>query len=130
MYGPSDTRDPIRRLSRAQQLTLTTWRLAEVKLHRTVRPFGILEQSALHAVLASLRDVDEPFALFGRYAVAQCELALITSLVPLAASGDLAYDVLETAFVWRWNEPVADGNGPEELPPLRGRGAVRQRVGP
>jgi len=117
---PSGTR-PIQRLNRAQQLTLNTWRLAAQKLMRIVGPFAVLEHAALHAVLGTLRDVDEPLALFGRHAEAQPELALIASLVSLAPPDDLAYDILDTAFVLRWNELVADGSGPQELPPLRGR---------
>ena len=29
------------------------------------------------------------------------------------------YDILDTAFLLRWDELVADGRGPEELPSLR-----------
>ena len=117
---PSGTR-PIHRLNRAQQLTLSTWRLAARKLVRIVGPFAVLEYAALHAVLGTLRDVPDPLELFGRHAEAQPELALIASLVSLAPPDDLAYDILDTAFVLRWNELVADGSGPQELPPLRSR---------
>ncbi len=123
---PSGTR-PSHRLNRAQQLTLNTWRLAAQKLVRIVSPFAVLELAALHAVLSTLRVVDEPLALFGRHAEAQPELALIASLVSLAPPDDLAYDILDTAFVARWNELVADGSGPQELPPLRGRRQTDER---
>ena len=90
MFGqPSSTR-PIQRLNRAQQLTLNTWRLAARKLLRSVGPFAVLEHAALHAVLGTLRDVDEPLALFGRHAEAQPELALIACLVSTAPPDDLA----------------------------------------
>jgi hypothetical protein len=112
---------PTHCLSRMQQLTLTTWRLADTKLQRVLNPFSVLEQAALHAALATLRDVDDPVALFGRHAAAHAELALITSLVPATQGADLSYDILDSAFLLRWNELVADGTGPQELPPLRPR---------
>jgi hypothetical protein len=128
MFGqPSSTR-PIQRLNRAQQLTLNTWRLAARKLLRSVDPITVLEDAALHAVLGTLRDVDEPLTLFGRHAEAQPELALIACLVSIAPPDDLAYDILDTAFVLRWNELVADGSGPQELPPLRGRRQTEEHV--
>lgn len=106
------------RLSRVQQLTLSTWRWAAVKLRRVLDPHSVLEQAALHAVLASLRDLDEPVPLFERHAEAYPEFALITSLVPAERQAALAYEILDTAFLLRWNELVADGRGLEELPPL------------
>ena len=112
---------PTHCLSRMQQLTLTTWRLADTKLQRVLNPFSVLEQAALHAALATLRAVDDPVALFGRHAAAHAELALITSLVPATPGADLSYDILDSAFLLRWNELVADGRGPQELPPLRPR---------
>jgi hypothetical protein len=75
----------------------------------------------LHAVLASLRDIHEPTALFGRHAEAYPEFALITSVVPVERQAALADEILDTAFLLRWNELVAGGHGPEELPPLRPR---------
>jgi hypothetical protein len=109
------------RLTRVQQLTLNTWRWAAVKLRRVLDPRAIHEQAALQALLASLRDVDEPTALFKRHAEAYPEFALITSVVPSERQAVLAYEILDTAFLLRWNELVADGRGPEELPPLRAR---------
>ena len=47
--------------------------------------------------------------VFGRHAEAQPELALIACLVSITPPDDLAYDILDTAFVLRWNELVADG---------------------
>ena len=111
------------RLTRVQQLTLNTWRWAAVKLRRVLDPRAILEQAALQALLASLRDVDEPTALFKRHAEAYPEFGLITSLVPTGRQAVLAYEILDTAFLLRWNELVANGHGPEELPPLRARSA-------
>jgi hypothetical protein len=72
-------------------------------------------------VLATLRDVDDPIALFARHANANPEFALIESLVRTTPDAALNYDLLDTAFLCRWNELVADGNGPEELPTLRPR---------
>jgi hypothetical protein len=72
-------------------------------------------------VLATLRDVDDPMALFGRHDTAHPEFALIESLVRATPDAELNYDLLDTAFLYRWNELVADGNGPEELPALRRR---------
>jgi hypothetical protein len=74
------------------------------------------------------RPCPEPLTLFGRHAEAQPELALIASLVSIAPPDDLAYDILDTAFVLRWNELVADGSGPQELPPLRGRRRTEEHV--
>jgi hypothetical protein len=114
----------VQRLSRLQQLTLNTWRLAATKLERVLDPCSLLEQAALHAVLGALRDVAEPLALFRRHAEAHPEFALIASVVEATRHEDLAYDILDTAFLLRWNELVADGRGPEELPPLRPRAAA------
>jgi hypothetical protein len=111
----------VHQLSRVQQLTLNTWRLAAAKLERVLDPFSVLEYAALHAVLAAARDVDDPVVLFARHATAHAELALITSLIGRTRHADLAYDVLDAAFLWRWNELVASGTGPDELPPLRPR---------
>jgi hypothetical protein len=110
---------PIQRLSRVQQLTLNTWRLASAKLERVLDPCSILEHTALHAVLATLQDVNQPMALFGRHASAEPELALVNSLVADTPRAELAFDILDSAFLLRWNALVASGAGPEELPPLR-----------
>jgi len=118
------------RLTRVQQLTLSTWRWAATKLHRVLDPRAILEQAALHALLASLRDVDEPTALFARHTAAYPEFDLITSLVPPERQAALAYEILDTAFFLRWNELVADGHGPEELPPLRPRSSTQTPTNP
>ena len=110
------------RLNRHQQLTLNTWRLAAAKLERELNPNAVLEQTAVHTVLALLREVSNPLALFVRHAKADPEFALIRSLVEQRPpEEDLAYDALDMAFLLRWNELVADGSGPEELPPLRQR---------
>ncbi len=121
MSTQSHSARPIHCLNRMQQLTLTTWRLADTKLQRVLNPFSVLEQAALHATLATLRDVDDPVALFGRHAAAYAELALITSLISATQRADLSYDILDSAFLLRWNELIADGRGPQELPPLRPR---------
>jgi len=115
---------PFQRLSRVQQLTLNTWRLAAAKLTRVLDPCSVLEQSAVHATLGTLREVDNPLVLFGRHAGAHPEFGLITSLVHATRHADLAYDILDTAFLMRWDELVADGHGPEELPPLQPRMAT------
>ncbi len=112
---------PVQRLNRVQQLTLNTWRLAAAKLERVLDPCSLLEHAAVHATLGVLRDVETPLALFRRHAEAHPEFALISSLVHATRHDDLTYDILDTAFLMRWNELVADGNGPEELPPLRRR---------
>jgi len=39
--------------------------------------------------------------------------------VPVGWQAAVAYDILDTAFLLRWNELVAAGHRPEELPPLR-----------
>jgi hypothetical protein len=107
------------RLTRWQQLTLNTWRHAAAKLDRVLDPCALPARAAMHTVLATLRDVDDPMALFGRHNTAHPEFALIESLVRATPDAELNYDLLDTAFLYRWNELVADGNGPEELPPLR-----------
>jgi hypothetical protein len=120
----------IQRLSRVQQLTLTTWRLAAARLERSVDPCAVLEQAALHAVLGALRNVDQPLALFARHATADAEVALVQSLVQDQPRSDLVYDILDAAFLLRWNELVANGTGPEELPPLRPRSATATSQSP
>jgi len=111
---------PLPRLNRHQQLTLNTWRLAAAKLERELDPKAVFEQAAVHAILAILREVPNPLALFVRHAQALPEFALIRSLVEeRPREEDLAYDVLDAGFLLRWDELVADGSGPEELPPLR-----------
>ncbi|HEY1298488.1 MAG TPA: hypothetical protein VGJ60_35850 [Chloroflexota bacterium] len=107
------------RLSRWQQLTLNTSRHAAAKVDRVLDPCALPAHAALHTVLATLRDVDDPMALFARHPSANPEFALIESLVRSTPDATLNYDLLGTAFQRRWNELVADGNGPEELPPLR-----------
>jgi hypothetical protein len=120
MSMQSPNAHPIR-LTRVQQLTLNTWRWAGVKLKRVLDPRAVPEQAALHALLASLRGIDDPLALFARHAEAYPEFSLITSVLPIERQAVLAYEILDTAFLLRWNELVADGHGPEELPPLRPR---------
>jgi hypothetical protein len=111
--------NPNRRLDRGQQLTLNTWRLASARLKRVLDPAAVLEHAALHATFEAVRDVDRAHDLFARHATAEPEFALIASLVAAPQDTDLPYDILDTAFLMRWNELVADGTGPEELPPLR-----------
>jgi hypothetical protein len=109
------------RLTRWQQLTLNTWRHAAAKLDRVLDPCALPARAALQTVLATLREVDDPIALFVRHDTAHPEFALIESLVRSTPDAALNFDLLDTAFLCRWNELVADGNGPEELPPLRPR---------
>jgi len=110
---------PIRHLTRLEQLTLNTWRWAAVAVGSTVHPSAILELAALHAVLAVLRDLDEPKMLFRRHAQAQPEFQLVLSVLPDQYRPGLAHDILDTAFLLRWIELVADGAAPRELGPLR-----------
>jgi hypothetical protein len=107
------------RLTRFQQLTLNTWRWAHTKLGRVLDPAAVLEHAALHAVLASLRDVDTATALFDRHAHAYPEFSLITSLLANDRHSNLRYELLDSAFLLRWNELTTAGDEPEELPPLR-----------
>ena len=116
-----DTPEPIQRLNRVQQLTLNTWRLATAKLERVLAPDAVLEMAAVHVVLATLREVDRPIALFAWHGTADAELALVQSLVRGGPHAELDFDLLDMAFLLRWNELVAEGGGPEELPPLRPR---------
>ena len=112
---------PTRRLTRLEQLTLNTWRWVAVKLRASLGPPAVLEHAALHAVLASLRDLDDPLALFVRHAQAQPEFQLILSVLPQDHLPSLAHDILDTAFLLRWRELVRGGRAPQELPPLRPR---------
>jgi hypothetical protein len=112
-----------RRLTRAEQLTLTTWRWALVTLSRQVEPQDLLPQVALQAVLARLRDCTDPIRLFGRHGSAAAEFALVVSLLPEEGRRALDHDLVDSAFLLRWNELTADGAGPEELPPLTPRRA-------
>ena len=70
----------------------------------------------------ALADVADPMALFRRHADAAPEFALVSSLLP---DPDIGYDVLDAAFLLRWEELTARG-GPEELPPLQPRHAARE----
>ena len=106
------------RLTRLQQLTLTTWRRAAAKVDREVAPNAVLEQAAICVVLAVLRDTAEPMALFARHAHAVDEFALLTSIVPRDRRPSLDHDLLDTAFLLRWQELTGGGRGPQELPPL------------
>ena len=107
------------RLTRLQQLTLNTWRWAHTKLGRVLDPAAVLEHVALHAVVASLRDVDTPTGLFDRHAHAYPEFSLITSLLASDCHSNLRYELLDSAFLMRWNELTTASGEPEELPPLR-----------
>ena len=107
-----------RRLTRAEQLTLTTWRWAFVAFCGQVAPQDLLPQVALQAVLARLRTCDDPCRLFARHAARGPELALVASLLPEEHRRALDDDLVDSAFLLRWNELTADGSGPEELPPL------------
>ena len=110
-----------RRLTRAEQLTLTTWRWAFVTLCRQVEPQDLLPQVALQAVLARLRDYTDSLQLFGRHGTAAADFALVASLLPERGRRALDHDLVDSAFLLRWNELVTDGSGPEELPPLTPR---------
>ena len=74
---PTPTPPDRRRLTRAEQLTLTTWRWAFVTLCREVEPQDLLPQVALQAVLAQLRDYTDPLQLFGRHGSAAADFALV-----------------------------------------------------
>jgi hypothetical protein len=113
-----------RRLTRAEQLTLTTWRWAFVALCRQVEPQDLLPQVALQGVLARLRDCTDPLQLFTRHHSPQAEFALAASLMPEVRRDALEHDLVDSAFLLRWNELTADGKGPQELPPLTPRRAV------
>ena len=109
---------PIRRLTRLEQLTLNTWRWAAATLENTLHPSAVFELSAMHAVLGALRDVDEPLALFARHAHAQPEFQLVLSVLPEGHRPGLPHDILDTAFLLRWTELAATGIAPQELKPL------------
>jgi hypothetical protein len=71
-----------RRLTRAEQLTLTAWRWAFVAICRQVEPQDLLTQVALQAVLARLRDCTDPLELVGRQSSPEAEFALVAGLLP------------------------------------------------
>ena len=118
MSTQTDSPQPIRRLTRLEQLTLNTWRWAAATVQNTLDPSAILELAALHAVLGTPREVDDPVALFTRHTHAQPEFQLVLSLLPDAYRPGLPYDILDTAFLLRWTELVATGVAPLELKPL------------
>ena len=118
MSTQTNSPQPIRRLTRLEQLTLNTWRWAAATVQNTLDPSAILELAALHAVLGTLRDIDDPVALFARHAHAQPEFQLVLSVLPDGHRPGLAHDILDTAFLLRWTELVATGNAPQELKPL------------
>ena len=110
---------PIRHLTRLEQLTLNTWRWAAVSIGNTVNPCAILELAAMHAVVAVLRDLDDPKMLFRRHAQAQPEFQLVLSVLPDDCRPGLAHDILDTAFLLRWTELVGGGVAPQEIGPVR-----------
>jgi hypothetical protein len=116
-------REPCR-LTRAEQLTLTTWRWAFVAVCRHVEPQDLLPQVALQAVLARLRDCSDPLQLFARHGSAAAHFSLVASLLPDERRRTLDHDLVDSAFLLRWNELTANGSGPEELPPLTRRRAA------
>ena len=118
MSTQTDSPQPIRRLTRLEQLTLNTWRWAAASVQNTLDPSAILELAALHAVLGTLRDIDDPVALFARHAHAQPEFKLVLSVLPDAHRQGLPHDILDTAFLLRWTELVAAGLALQELKPL------------
>lgn len=121
MSTNTNSTNPIRRLTRLEQLTLNTWRWAAVSLRKTLDPAAVLELAALHAVLASLRDLDDPVTLFTRHSQANPEFKLVLSVLPGNHHPGLAHDILDTAFLLRWTELTSAGVAPLELPPLRPR---------
>jgi hypothetical protein len=70
---------------------------------------------AVHATLSALRHIDLPLALFRRHAEANPEFDLVISLVRATPHEDLAYDLLDAAFLLRWNELIGDGALVQEL---------------
>ena len=118
MSTQTNSSQPIRRLTRLEQLTLNTWRWAAATVQNTLDPSAVLGQAALHAVLGTLRDVDDPVALFTRHAHAQPEFQLVLSVLPDGHRPGLSHDILDTAFLLRWTELVATGIAPQELKPL------------
>ena len=119
MSTQTNSPQPIRRLTRVEQLTLNTWRWAAATVQNTLDPAAILELAALHAVLGTLRDVDDPVALFARHAHAQPEFQLVLSVLPDGYRPGLPHDILDTAFLLRWQELAATGIALHELKPLR-----------
>ncbi len=102
---------PIRRLTRLEQLTLNTWRWAAATPQNTLDPVAVVEEAALHAVLAALRDLDDPRELFRRHAHAQSEFQLILSVLREDHRPGLPHDILDAAFLLRWTELIAGGAG-------------------
>src|SRR5262249_42600970 len=118
MSTQTNSPQPVRRLTRLEQLTLNTWRWAAATVQNTLDPSAILELTALHAVLGTLRDVDDPVALFMRHARAQPEFQLVLSLLSDDHRPGLPHDILDTAFLLRWIELAATGGALQELKPL------------
>ena len=118
MSTQTSSTQPVRRLSRLEQLTLNTWRWAAITLEGTLDPAAIMELAALHAILGTLRDLDDPLALFTRHAHAQPEFQMILSVLSEDRRPGLAHDILDTAFLLRWTELAATGIAPQELRPI------------
>ena len=118
MSSQTSSTPHIRRLSRLEQLTLNTWRWAAATLQNTLDPSAVLEVAAMHAVLATLRDLEDPLALFMRHARAQPEFQLILTVLPRDHRPGLPHDILDTAFLLRWTELAATGIAPQELRPI------------
>ena len=127
MSTQTNSSQPIRRLTRLEQLTLNTWRWAAATVQDTLDPSAILELAALHAVLGALREVDDPVALFARHAHAQPEFQLVLSVLPEGHRPGLPHDILDTAFLLRWTELAATGIAPQELKPLPPSRACTER---
>jgi len=119
--SPTPTPGPlqVRRLTRMQQLTLNTWGWAAVNLARELDSHDILGHAAIHVVLGSLRDVDDPLALSSvtppRTPSTPCSRVCCRSRFSQvsATRSSTQHSLL------RREELVANGGGPEELPPLR-----------
>ena len=118
MSTQRNSSQPVRRLTRLEQLTLNTWRWAAATVHNAMDPAAILELAALHTVVGALRDVNDPVALFARHAHAQPEFQLVLSVLPDGYRPGLPHDILDTAFLLRWTELAATGIAPQELKPL------------
>lgn len=124
-YSTGRSRQPIKRLTRLQQLTLNVWRHASAAVSRRVMPNDVLAQVAIQAVRAALRDATDPLELFVRHQHCEEEYALVGSLIASdRTTDDMRFNLLDSGFLLRWQELTSDGRGPEELPPLT------RRIGP
>jgi hypothetical protein len=96
-------------LSPYDRATVQLWARSYVDLSRHPDSSHLMD-AAVHAVLAGLRQYEQPALLFAAYeAEALADLALIRSLVVGERPDELLWTVRDAAFHLRWSELAGAG---------------------